>query len=431
MSPILLKLFLLLSEWGVSKKRNKKPFREAFRHLSKLNDLGLSVPFELHSATIKETEELFKLLGRKNSTWKFQIQIPERVNLKYFLIYGPSAPKNILQLPFVTSFLTGENPELMMIYVQTLAEGCSIFFDLYEYSVRNSLIAFPASKNKLEKKFAFLHSNLTEESKKQIIYDAQKLKIRIIITTSSAGAGVNLPISTFIGWGLDRETSGIVQASGRTARGSGKGNVVWIHNPAVHGRRVPAKSQVRDMLPGKCLRACQNDWYSAGATNVPSIERDPHECCSACMRECIKEKSCLDCSSSLDKFMFEQVELVGKKSVLKLLETFLKSLNLQEKSPEDCPAYDEASLAKTVITHLDETESLSEMKSFLEIFSLGDELCQEISNFLERDLSVLFSKDIIEENAVGNNKSSDDSENESSVETSDGDPSDEYFDDDE
>ena len=117
--------------------------------------------------------------------------------------------------------------------------------------------------------------------------------------------------------------------------------------------------------------------------------------------------------------------------MLKLLETFLKSLNLQEKSPEDCPAYDEASLAKTVITHLDETESLSEMKSFLEIFSLGDELCQEISNFLERDLSVLFSKDIIEENAVGNNKSSDDSENESSVETSDGDPSDEYFDDDE
>ena len=194
-----------------------------------------------------------------------QIQIPDRPNLRYFLISGPSAPSNVLQLSFVTNFLLGDSPDILMIYVQTIDDGSNIFFDLYQFCLSNALIDFPSRKNAPEKKFAFLHSNLTEETKKKIISDAQHLKIRILVATSSAGAGIHLPISTFLGWGLDREPSGIVQASGRTARGFGQGNVVWVHNPSLHGRRVSTSSAVRDMLKGNCLRTCMNSWFSNGA----------------------------------------------------------------------------------------------------------------------------------------------------------------------
>ena len=227
--------------------------------------------------------------------------IPERPNLRYFLITGPSSPSNLLQLQFVTDFLLGDDPGLIMIYVQTIDDGTSIFFDIYEFSARNSLIDFPTYKTTPEKKFAFLHSNLSEEAKRNIISDAQSLKIRVLISTSSAGAGVHLPITTFIGWGLDREPSGIVQASGRTARGSGEGDVVWIHNPKLHGRRVPSKSQVRELLQGRCIRACQNSWFSEGVTCTTDFVLQPHSCCSFCMKECLKENSCARCATSLDK----------------------------------------------------------------------------------------------------------------------------------
>ena len=72
-------------QWGTS-KRSRKPFREAFRHLNKLNELGS--PFELHTATAQNVDDIFSLLGRKNSTWIKQILIPERENLKYFLSSG-------------------------------------------------------------------------------------------------------------------------------------------------------------------------------------------------------------------------------------------------------------------------------------------------------------------------------------------------------
>ena len=49
-----------------------------------------------------------------------------------------------------------------------------------------------------------------------------------------------MPISIFLGWGFDREPSGVVQASGRTARGSGEGHVVWVHNPSLH---IPTSSR--------------------------------------------------------------------------------------------------------------------------------------------------------------------------------------------
>ena len=353
-----------------------------------------------------------------------QIMIPERPNLRYFLITGPSSPSNVLQLPFVTDFLLGDDPGLVMIYVQTIDDGTSIFFDIYEFSVSNSLIEFPTNKTTPEKKFAFLHSNLSEEAKRKIISDAQSLKIRVLISTSSAGAGVHLPITTFIGWGLDREPSGIVQASGRTARGSGEGDVVWIHHPKLHGRRISSKSQVRELLKERCIRACQNSWFSEGVTCTTDSVLEPHSCCSFCMKECLKANSCTSCAKSLDKFKFLSCEISSNKSIVGLFSNFLKSLDISERCPPEAPVYENDSLAKMILCELDETKDLSETVAFLEIFSLGDEICQEIRDFLRNELGVLFSESL----PVNTNDTMESSENESLVSQNDSDNSEEYFD---
>ena len=311
----------VFTEWGLSKRRNRKPFREAFRHLSRLNDLG--VPYELHSATVKDTEDLFKLLGRKDSTWKKQLHSPDRPNLRYYILSGKSSPTTVLQLPYVTKLMLEDSSDLLMIYVQSIEDGSKIFLDIYQFCVSNSLIEYPTRSNTPEKKFAFLHSNLGEDSKRKIISDAQNKRIRILIAISSAGAGIHLPITTFVGWGLDREPSGILQASGRTARGLGDGTVVWVHNPSLHGKRVPAKSAVRDLLQGKCLRISQNRWFS---DDVPEHNPEPHNCCSVCVDICNKERDCVACSSFLNQFMIKSEDYVKNPSANLVLSNFLKKV---------------------------------------------------------------------------------------------------------
>lgn len=404
----------LALEWGLSKRKNRKPFREAFQKLSRLNEL--CVPFELHSATIKESEELYKLLGRKHSVWKKQIQVPERQNLTYYLISGPAAPTNILQIQLVRDIILGDEQDLLLIYVQTIEDGTNIFFDIYQFSVDNGhgLIGFPTRKCITEKTFAFLHSNLTEESKKKIISDAQSMKLKVLIATSSAGAGVHLPITKFIGWGLDREPSGIVQASGRTARGSGEGLVLWVHNSSLHGRRVPGKSAVRDMLKGNCLRTCINGWFSddcevtEGAQvqpPAPGEKQSPiqegvqrqgqppaHNCCSVCMQKCLNrslERSCGPCKENLDKIKFECKHLEKSTSTVKVLSTFLKGINIAGRVSRETPSYNEDSLAKMILANLSESENVNETIDYLEIFALGHEVSNEIGEFLKTELSLL------------------------------------------
>ena len=382
------------------------------------------MPYELHSATIKDTENLFKLLGRKDSTWKKQMLSPDRPNLRYYVLSGSSSPTNVLQLPYITNLLLEESTDLLMIYVQSIAEGSKIFFDIYQFCVSNSLIEYPTRSVTPEKKFAFLHSNLGEDVKKKIISDAQKLRIKILIATSSAGAGIHLPITTFVGWGLDREPSGIVQASGRTARGSGDGNVVWIHNPSLHGKRVPSKSAIRELLQGKCLRACQNGWFFSD--QVLEQKPDPQNCCSVCMEKCIKEGDCVACSAFLDKFKHKCEDFVKSPSAVEVFSDYLKSLKISERSPKDSPTYDEFSLAKTIMKSLYESKDMMETIDFLEIFSLGVELNQEIAEFLKKNSMNLFTKPLQEEEDLESSSNSSNSESSSGTDTDD---SEEYFDD--
>ena len=217
--------------WGLSKKKKnggyKKPFREAFQQLNRLNSLG--APFELHTATASNLEKLFKLLGRKDSKWKKQIVVPERENLTYYIVDGKNIT-DIKQFPFVTKFLEETHVGSLLIYVHKLEEGSKIFCSLNEYANENGLTTWPSRSERPVKPVAFLNANLTEDRKEEIIKEVLDCKVKVLVATSSVGAGVNLPFSALLGWGLHPEPDGLVQASGRVGRKPlvEKGDVIWV-----------------------------------------------------------------------------------------------------------------------------------------------------------------------------------------------------------
>ena len=61
----------LAVQWGLGNKKKgqfKKPFREAFAKLNRLNQTG--AVFQLQTATAVKLPQLFSLLGKKDSLWK-------------------------------------------------------------------------------------------------------------------------------------------------------------------------------------------------------------------------------------------------------------------------------------------------------------------------------------------------------------------------
>ena len=191
----------------------------------------LGVGFELHTATASNVNRLFALLGRKDSVWLKQFEIPERDNLTYYLIDGKNV-SDISQFPFVLKHLeeNSDEPGALLIFVQKLDEGSKIFCRLNEYATENNLISWSSKTGKPTRPVAFLNANLTLSRKEEIIADVVSGKIKVLIATSSIGAGVNLPIKVLLGWGLDPENSGLVQASGRVGRKPimTRGDVVWV-----------------------------------------------------------------------------------------------------------------------------------------------------------------------------------------------------------
>ena len=116
-----------------------------------------------------------KLLGRKNSVWLKQLEIPERSNLTYFLFSGRHAPQNILQIPSLKKALHNDDQEgVTLIYVQKVSDGSTIHINLLDYLERCGLID-PSCDSELP--VAFLHSKLTEETKKDIMEKAVAKKI--------------------------------------------------------------------------------------------------------------------------------------------------------------------------------------------------------------------------------------------------------------
>ena len=325
--------------WGLSKTKFTRPFREAFSKLNSLNSLG--VCFEVHSATIQNIEKVFKLLGRKDSVWLKQLELPERENLTYFLFTGKQAPLNILQLPSVKRVLDEDSQSqagITLVYVQRISDGANMQLTLLEYCDNNGLFDRSDSKP-----IAFLHSKLTDEKKTIILENAVKLKIKVLIATSAAGTGVNLPVVQFVGWGLDGDPTGVVQAQGRAARSPIKsGIVIWVHSPKLHGQRVSSLSQVRELLSSTCLRRTMNTWFDHKAAVVKVGKTEPEFCCSACMKECIIRNDCKSCLSKIE--LFEPRVGFNEKEFVTSLTDFLKSLNINDKTDETTPSYNESSL---------------------------------------------------------------------------------------
>ena len=370
----------LALEWGISKSKNQKPFREAFNKLNNLNSLG--TVFEMHSATIQNKEMLYQLVGRKHSPWSTQLLVPERSNLTYFLFAGKNAPNSILQLPTIQLCLTEQEPGLTLIYVQSVQDGSDIFISILNYCEESNLIQYPARGVEPTLPVAFLHSNLSEEKKREMIVKASSNNLKILIATSAAGCGINLPVVRFIGWGLDRTTSGIIQSQGRTARNpyTGEGIVIWVHNSKLHGRRVPLESKVREVLQTGCLRNLFNGWFSHGQSfgerwNLPEY------CCSLCMAACVEESNCQTCEDKLAKYKPKQI-LSNIPDFEKVLIDFLKSLSINEQTPVSSPNYCEESLAGEIVKHVKESQNIDELPDFLSIFTLRDSVTSKIADFV-------------------------------------------------
>ena len=404
-------------EWGISKSRKLKPFREAFAKLNSLNILG--TVFEMHSATIENIEMLYQLVGRKNSSWSKQLVVPERPNLTYFLYHGKRAPESILQLPCVERRLEAEEPGIMLIYVQSISEGSEIYVSILNYCEENNLLKFPTKGSQVDFSVSFLHSSLTEKRKVEILEKAVANNIKILVATSAAGAGINIPVTSFIGWGLDRLPSGIIQAQGRTGRNpfNGEGIVIWAHNPKIHGRRLSATSKVRDLFQSECLRKTINSWFSHGLMSAEE-RKTPEMCCNLCMEDCLEKTGCLTCSDKLERFK-PKVFLLDVSKVAESLAEFLKSLKLNQTTPSSTPKYSEESLAEEITKHLKEVEALNQLTAFLEIFSLSKEVNTKIYNFL-KDFMMGFQatasqQDLNHPESVDDSDSSIDSDNISNV----------------
>ena len=410
--------------WGTSKTKLTKPFRDAFSKLSRLNNL--TTCFELHSATIFDESKIFKLLGRKNSKWVKQIQLPNRENLTVYVIAGKNAPDNILSLPSVKNAFDNKDG-LLLIFVQRISDGSSIHLELLEYCEENGYVRFCPKKEKPYKPIAFLHSSLSEDSKRRILTDAGEKNLRVLIATNSAGCGINIPVTEFIGWGLDPEPCGIIQAMGRTCRKpvTTEGAVIWIHNPRLHGRRVTGKSKVRELLSMKgCLRKISNDWFSHGLNLSEEKKPDPEFCCSWCMGQCVKERNCVDCNLKLRKFIPIPSDSFDHKVLHSRLTNFLKQVKVNEQIPDTVFPYKEESLSQEIMNHIQTTNSTNDLADFLHIFGFGKSLIQNILAFMTSEMRVpTISKDINESENESDSCSTSQSEDESLSEVSS-----EYFD---
>ena len=372
--------------WGTSKSKFTKPFREAFSKLSRLNNL--SACFELHSATIFDEVKVFELLGRKNSEWRKQIQLPNRENLTIYLISGKRAPDNILSLPSVTRAFDDADG-LLLIFVQRISDGSSIYLELLNYCEENGFVKFCAKEEKPIKPLAFLHSSLSEDTKKRILMDATDKKLRVLIATNSAGSGINIPVTEFIGWGLDPEPCGIIQAMGRTCRKpiTQEGAVIWVHNPRIHGRRVAAKSKVRELLSkDSCLREISNGWFGHDLQLAELIKPKPEFCCSWCMEKCVLESDCEDCSIKLRKIIPSSADVFDIKASQLKLSNFLKQLKINDSLPDSMCPYKEDSLSEEIIRHIKSSKSVDDLEDFICIFSLGKRLTQNIYTFVTNEV---------------------------------------------
>ena len=125
------------------------------------------------------------------------------------------------------------------------------------------------------------------------------------------------------------------------------------------------------------------------------------KCCSACMRNCISEKSCESCDAKLKKFEPVRNNInVSKNSAVKYLKTLLCELDVNEKTPEGAPLYDTSSLAEAIVSNALEHKSFDEFKEFLGLFTLGNENTNILLDFVKTNFSELCNERVSMENIL-------------------------------
>ena len=203
------------------------------------------------------------------------------------------------------------------------------------------------------------------------------------------------------------------------------------------GVRIPGNSLVKELLSSACLRLTMNQWFSHGQSVASYLP--PEQCCSACMTKCLAENECRKCQEKLNLFQpFPTV--VPQSNPLTSLTSFMSRLKLNENTPIDTPPYDLNNLAEALIGNLLECKGLigyqvmmkcsdlGSFRSFLDLFSLGDQVTADLLVFIKSNLKDLIEPqfDQMKITSVELSCSSDDS-NENSCDTSST-ASDEYFD---
>ena len=150
-----------------------------------------------------------------------------------------------------------------------------------------------------------------------------------------------------------------------------------------------------------------NKWFShqKEISEFDSFTKVPEECCNICMQNCLNETGCQDCLFKL-KSHSPRIEVTPSKQMIKSLENFLSSLQINEHLPESTPPYCEDSLAAVILENLEKFDNISDIKTYLTIFNLKPEVNALISQFIMSSF-----KDFSEENASGSENMYEDSEN--------------------
>ena len=107
-------------------------------------------------------------------------------------------------------------------------------------------------------------------------------------------------------------------------------------------------------------------------------------CCSNCMLECSLTSDCESCNKKLRDHSKDNDNVADVNLAAKKLAAFLKTLSLNDELNTSV-FLNEDSLATEIVSKLKETEDVEEILDFLSAFSLSQEQCSNIRDFLKKE----------------------------------------------
>ena len=103
--------------------------------------------------------------------------------------------------------------------------------------------------------------------------------------------------------------------------------------------------------------------------------------------ECSKTSDCESCNKMLSDHSKDKDNVADVNLAAKKLAEFLKTLSLNDEQNTSV-ILNEDSLATEIVSKLKETEDIEEILDFLSAFSLSQEQCSNIRDFLNKDFGM-------------------------------------------